>query len=231
MRENIKIDEYETFQVMKIVTGQEWKENCYLIVDLPTKSAIIIDPGYDCEEIITIIEKEKYTLKYILITHAHHDHIAGVQKLSEHFSMPCIVHLEDKRVLMHSPMYSVRFAKRKLERPQNVQWLNKELLSELEKYGIEILHTPGHSHGGICIFFHQVIFTGDTLVKNYLGRTDLPEGNKSEIVQSINHLLSKGRQMKSTSLYPGHGDNWTLREAQNWWNNQNIEYIQELIMF
>lgn len=215
----MKTDFYQNFKVVKKISEQELRENSYLIADTKTNNAIVIDPGYDSEYLIRVIENEGYSLKYILITHAHHDHIAGVQAFSEYFSLPCTIHLEDKRMLMHSSMYSIRFARRQMDRPNNIQWLSDKLLGELEQHGIYILHTPGHSRGSICIFFQHVIFTGDTLVKNYLGRTDLPEGDKTKILQSVDRLINKGRKMNSLMLYPGHGENWSLLEAQQWWNN------------
>lgn len=227
----MKIDFYGSFQVITLVTGEKWKENCYLLADLETKEAVLVDPGYDSEAIIDLVQKERYTLRDILITHAHHDHIAGVKKISDYFTIPCTVAVEDKRVLMHSPMYSIRFAQRKMDRPQNIQWINEKILDNFVNRGLYILPTPGHSQGGICIFFRQIIFTGDTLIKNYIGRTDLPEGNREQIIGSINKLIEQGNKRGSAILYPGHGEKWTLQEAQHWWNHQNGEQLQELNTF
>ena len=224
-------EEFDGFTLYRISTGGRWKENSYLVVDQATKNSILIDPGYDSEWLIAVIEENGYSLKHIILTHAHHDHIAGVQDISEYFCLPCILHPADKRVLMHAPMYGIQFAKRTVKRPKDVLWLDEAVGRELANEGLCILHTPGHSKGGICVFFRQLIFTGDTLVREYLGRTDLPEGDREKIIDSVNQIFVQAKEKSSRIIYPGHGERWGVDEAHTWWQNQIGENIKELNMF
>lgn len=228
---NIIMYKHDDCTVIKIITGQKWNENCYIVINDISKIAFVIDPGYDCEIVNDLIEDGGYIINYIFATHAHHDHIAGVHDLSEKLALPCIIHPDDKKILMHSPMYSIRFAQRNMQRPQNISWLDNILIDKLKLDGINILHTPGHTNGGICIFYKDMMFTGDTVVKNYLGRTDLPEGNKKDIIESLEKLLMYAKCLNIKKIYPGHGKVWDLDSAQKWWESQNINEVKKLNMF
>jgi hydroxyacylglutathione hydrolase len=218
-------DAYIGYKIITCIAKGKWQENCYMIVR--DGKVVLIDPGFDCEEVITYIKTHGYNLGTIIITHAHHDHIASANVISEAFSLPCIVHLLDKKLLMHAPMYSMRFAKRQLKIPQNIRWLDKQVIDELLREGFDILHTPGHSHGGICIFFKNIVFSGDTIVKDYLGRTDLPEGNREQIIVSANKIFENIKAKNTSIIYPGHGTKWSTKEALQWWENGHKQYVEQ----
>lgn len=216
---------YDGYSVVTYVPQEKWKENCYLLI--VGNTCFLIDPGFGCEGIISYIKEHGYNLKEIIVTHAHHDHIASVQAISEAFSVACIIHPDDKRLFMHAPMYSIRFAKRPLVRPKNVEWLTNNVASRLREDGLGIMHTPGHSQGGICVFFKQILFTGDTVVQGYLGRTDLPEGNRLQIIESAKKIFTQAVDKKVQFIYPGHGDMWTMKEALNWWQDGRQRYEEK----
>lgn len=227
MEHPVLLYEDAQFRLFRLITGEKWKENCYLIADNPTKEAVVIDPGYDSGEMIDLICRSRYRLSHILFTHAHHDHIAGAEEISDYFSVDCVVHPDDKRVLMHTGTYGLRFAGRKAIRPKRVRWLDKETLCRLSERGIEILHTPGHSKGSLCFFYKQFVFSGDTLIKHGIGRTDLPEGDKASIIDSIHSLMELCRIKQSQVLYPGHGMSWSAEEAKRWWDSQDVRQVSE----
>ncbi|HZK72180.1 MAG TPA: MBL fold metallo-hydrolase [Clostridia bacterium] len=215
---------YEEYEVYQIVTGNEWKENCYSVVNHSKCEQYIIDPGYDSELIIKEIEiNRKYPISYILITHAHHDHVGSAFDLSNYFNVPCIIHPSDKRLLKHAPLYSISFAKRKIRIPDKVIWLDATLEKTLRESGIQILHTPGHTNGSCCILFKNCIFTGDTIFNHTVGRTDLPESNEDQLFNSIEMLTNNYEKL---DIFPGHGEKWDMANAKEWWNTcvEKLEY-------
>jgi glyoxylase-like metal-dependent hydrolase (beta-lactamase superfamily II) len=219
-------DIYGSFKVSVFVTGEKWRQNCYLLTE--GRNAVLIDPGYDVEKrVIEEIEENSYLLQHLLVTHAHHDHLAGAQKLSEYFSLPLTVHSADKRVLMHAPMYSSAFAGKSLQRPGNIRWLDEKTARELADWGIDLLHTPGHTKGGISIFYRQSVFSGDTLFRHYLGRTDLPEGSRDQLLKSVESFFARAVEKGVLYIYPGHGDKWRLKEALDWWSKKDYRELKE----
>ena len=218
---NITNKDYSQFSVVRYTPAIKWQENCYLLV-FSGGECLIIDPGFACEGIPSFIVSHGYVARKILLTHAHHDHLACAELISSYFSIPCAVDEKDKRILMHAPMYGMRFAGQKVERPQNIEWLTAALRQEmLSEYALKIIRTPGHTPGGICLMLQEAIFTGDTLVRGYTGRTDLPGSDLGEINASITRLLEQDGLSDETDIYPGHGKPWTIREAREWWRKEN----------
>jgi glyoxylase-like metal-dependent hydrolase (beta-lactamase superfamily II) len=219
-------DVYDGFKVATFIAGEKWRQNCYLLT--AGNDAALIDPGYDVEaRIIGEVEGSGCALRYCFLTHAHHDHLAGAQKLLERFSLPLIVHPGDKRLLMHAPMYSARFAGRPLQRPANVRWLDAAAMAELAGRGFCLLHTPGHTIGGISIFFRQVAFSGDTIFRNYLGMTDLPGGNREKLMESVGRFFSYAQGKGTSCIYPGHGDKWEAKDAFAWLLREEYDELRE----
>lgn len=223
---DIKEFVFDDYKIIRYVPRIEWQENCYLIVQ--GMDCVLIDPGYDCENIVDYIQSKKYVVRDILVTHAHHDHIACAEYLCTIFNISCVVHPADKRVLMHAPMYSMRFAKRKIKRVSKVCWLDDDVKNQLkELFDINIIETPGHTSGGICINYKNVLFSGDTIVKGYLGRTDLPGASREILNNSVDKLFGFVNSSNIEIILPGHGDLWNASEAWEWWNSTNIEHKEK----
>lgn len=181
------------------------KTNCYLLIDKKTKDAIVIDPGEKDEEILNTIREFKAKVKYICLTHSHWDHIKGVCWLKAETNAKVLAHekakkyLEDERYnlshlhnIKHLCVYPDKFLKDK----------------DVVKFGsikLTVIHTPGHSPGGICLYNHnlKVIFVGDTLFRRTIGRVDLPNGNLHELISSIKNKLMC--LSDDVIAYPGHG--------------------------
>lgn len=197
-----------------LVTGEKWKQNSYVVTHVASSNTIIIDPGNNPERIIQLIQDFGGKVTRILVTHPHHDHIGAATQVSEHFNVSCELHKLDVRLLMHAPMYALRFANHTIPAVTRFEPF-EELCIHTEKPEVRSFHTPGHTKGSACYIFDGFVFTGDTLLYKHVGRTDLPGSNAIDIVGSIERVLHE--LTDETILFPGHGKPWTVGEAKDWW--------------
>ncbi len=170
--------------------------NCYLLAN-----GLIVDPGDEPETILARIEHEHCTPRAIALTHAHVDHIRAAGPIARHYGIPVLLHPADFP-LYHSPMNALPPwvpAAADLPEPRDIRTF------EWTAFGAEILETPGHSPGSVCIHFPEahVLFSGDTLFAGSIGRTDLPGGNLQQLRASILDKLY--RLPPETRVLPGHG--------------------------
>lgn len=229
MSDRVLRQKIKDFEIIKVITGGDWKENSYLVMNHRKKVQYIIDPGYNCYSLMKSYLEEPMQSGWIcciLITHPHHDHLAGAEEMSEKTGVPCLIHPEDKRVYMHVSTYALRFTGHMLKRPENVQWLDESMEKHLLEGGVEVLKTPGHTSGSVCYDFGEFIFTGDTLLNGKIGRTDLPGSDRLVLEKSIDKLTG----LSDKIIYPGHGEQWTIEEAKDWWNH-NRKTAEELNTF
>jgi glyoxylase-like metal-dependent hydrolase (beta-lactamase superfamily II) len=203
------------WSVTTFVTGGTWKENCYLVRHLPTGELALIDPGADDGQIAARVQQAGGGLRYMLLTHAHHDHVGAVAALARQFGVPCRLHRNDVRLLHHAPMYAWRFAQKRIELPTPYDAFEDGAVLQLGGQPIEVFHTPGHTAGSVCYAVGGTVFTGDTLLYQHVGRVDLPGSDMRLIRPSISQLIQ--RLPPETIILPGHGRPWSLREAQVWW--------------
>ncbi len=203
------------FDIQTIRSGVPWNENCYLIQHLPTGEQAVIDPGADADIIIQAVLANGSELSQLWLTHAHHDHIGGAAGLCQRFGLPCRLHKADHRLLRHSPMYALRFAGRQIEAPTDLQLFESPCQFQLGLHRVDVIHTPGHTPGGVCYAMQGFMFTGDTLIYEHVGRVDLPGGDDSLIKASVTHLLEN--IPAETVLFGGHGRPWTATQAYGWW--------------
>lgn len=180
--------------------------NCSILGDPVTREAIVIDPGADIEEIAAILKRHRLTVKMIVITHAHIDHIGGAQKLRTLTGAPVYMNEADAFLADH---LSTQAAWLGMETPENPGIDHPAREGDVLRVGgieAHVLHTPGHTPGSISLYLpaeHKVI-AGDTLFKGSIGRTDLPGGDFSKISGSIRGKLYA--LPESTIVYPGHGE-------------------------
>jgi hydroxyacylglutathione hydrolase len=210
----------DAIKIFLLVTGGDWKENCYLVSHIPSGEQIVIDPGDDAASIIHSVEENGGRLRHILLTHAHHDHVGAVAQLYREFYCSCELHKADVRLLHHAPMYALRFQKRTIEAPLPFLAFDNQPCFTLGDQSITVFHTPGHTLGSVCYLLGNYLFTGDTLFYQRIGRTDLPGGDAVSLTASVNNLLES--LAGNPIIFPGHGRAWSLKEARQWWQIAKI---------
>ncbi len=185
-----------------------YQANCYVIIDEETKSCAVIDPGGDFAELKSMIEEETLQVKYIILTHGHGDHIGAVPELKQYTGAQVLIHQGDADMLRNSKKnHSVMIANEKIELNADQLLEDKEVL-KIGNTELEVIHTPGHSQGSICIRCGAHIFSGDTLFACSIGRTDLEGGSFDAIIESIKDKLLV--YPDETRVYPGHGPATTI---------------------
>ncbi|MDD3704729.1 MAG: MBL fold metallo-hydrolase [Clostridiaceae bacterium] len=185
-----------------------YQTNCYIVHDENTKEAAVIDPGGDFSEIKSYIENNGLSVKYIILTHAHGDHIGALKELKEYSNAVICLHREDNDMLKSkSKNFSSMMGGAGIEMTSDKFVKDGEVL-ELGETKLKIIHTPGHSLGGISIYCDSVLFSGDTLFQDSVGRTDLYGGSMTELIKSIREKLFI--LPDDTRVYPGHGPSTTI---------------------
>jgi hydroxyacylglutathione hydrolase len=182
--------------------------NCYLVSDPGNAKTLVIDPGGEGKRIVETIRKKKLLREAIINTHGHADHTGANQLLKKTFDIDIYMH-KSEEVFLENPFFS----------GSNIFVTDQSTFKKADVYledGSEIrvggmvfkvIHTPGHSAGGICLAVEGAIFSGDTLFRGDIGRSDLPGGDEETLMRSLK-IFSKFP--KSTAIYPGHGPSSTL---------------------
>lgn len=199
--------------IVSCITVGMFEENCYLYACPETREAVIIDPGDEADRILEAIQSLQLIPRYIINTHGHMDHISAIDAVSAVYPVPLAIHPED--VYMYTDERSAAILGRKaplVKRKPDI------LLQEGDRItfgtlSLEVLHTPGHTPGGVCLVSQPYcIFSGDTLFYRSIGRTDLPGGDYKQLVNSIKTKLYT--LPDDLLVFPGHGEPTTIEEEQ-----------------
>ena len=193
-------------KIEKIITGP-LEVNTYILFDEESKEAVVIDPGGNFEVLSDFIDRKALTIKNILLTHGHFDHLGAATLLKKKYS--CDVYLHDadyflyKTASEHAFMCGVKIE----APPKDPLFINMNIASfKIGSFDLEVLHTPGHSPGSVSYYNKElnVVFTGDLIFNNSVGRTDLPGSSFKDLENSIiNKIYVIG---DSCTILPGHGD-------------------------
>jgi len=177
--------------------------NCYLIINKETKEALLVDPADNALRISNVIEENGCTLKAILLTHGHFDHIMALNELKKRYNVPVYAHEEEEDVLKQSSLNMSGMIGQIYTTQADIYVKDGEHL-KLAGLDIIVLHTPGHTKGGVCYYFpeEKVLMSGDTLFHCSIGRTDFPTGSMSQLVRSVKEQLFV--LPDDVQVYPGH---------------------------
>ncbi len=174
----------------------------YLVGDEATGQAVVIDPGPDVNTILHVAEEAGFTIRFILNTHGHFDHTAGNSELKARTGAKILIHKSDA------------------SRVKDADWiLDQEKSLKLGETVLEIIHTPGHTPGGICLYGEGNLFTGDTLFVGDSGRTDLAGGDRPTLGASIRKLMTLPDE---TIVWPGHDYGPTPTSMIGWEKRNNV---------
>jgi hydroxyacylglutathione hydrolase len=188
--------------------------NCSVIGDETTREAMVIDPGDDIEDVLALIQKHNLTVKQIVVTHAHIDHVGGAMKLRAATGAPILLNQNDHALLK---MLDVQAAWIGVEDPGKVEIDRSIGQGDTIRAGLlaaDVIHTPGHTEGSVCLYFpaEKKLIAGDTLFAGSIGRTDLPGGSMRKIISSLHEKVLT--LPDETTVVPGHGPLTTIGDER-----------------
>lgn len=183
--------------------------NCYLAMNTKTKEALIIDPGDSAKRIAEIIKEEGVTPVAVLLTHGHFDHAMAAEELAGEFQIPIYAHEKEQETLETPRINLSGMIGQSLTFHADNYVKDGDVLN-LAGFEIKVLHTPGHTLGGVCYYLEKekVLFSGDTLFCQSVGRTDFPTGSSSTLIRSIKEKLMP--LADDINVYTGHEDMTTI---------------------
>jgi len=182
--------------------------NTYLLVDQKTRACAAMDVGFDPDLVLERIARERLDLQILLLTHAHYDHACGMRRMQRDRALPCAVHPADRPLLEILTQQGALFSLPPADPPTHLVDLADGQVLELGESRIEVIHTPGHSAGGVCFRNGDDLWVGDTLFAGSIGRTDLPGGSFEILAHSIRtRLFTLGDEVR---CHPGHGPGTTI---------------------
>lgn len=200
--------------VVKTLVVGPFGSNCYIVGSSSGTQGMIIDPGAEPETILRTVQQMGLSIPLIVVTHAHMDHVDALHEVKEKTNAQFALHEAEKELLSAAPMSmlaSLGIVPSKSP-PQPDRLLNDGDRIDVGELHFEVLHTPGHSPGGICLLGHEVIFSGDTLFNFGIGRTDFSGGSYESLMNSIHDKLMV--LPDETVVYPGHGPATTIGDER-----------------
>lgn len=201
-------------KVLKIETWIGDATNCYIVQDEKSKETMVIDPAGDVDKIIEMLNILQAKLKYIYLTHCHGDHIGGVKKLKERYGGTIVAQRAAAENLRDSNINLTTYIGNEGLTIEVDARVDDEDLLHLGELEFKVIHTPGHTSGGSCLYCEQekLLFSGDTLFRGTWGRTDVPTGDFEAVIKSITKKLMI--LPDETIVYPGHGKSTMIREEK-----------------
>lgn len=201
---------------VKVFVDNMMQENTYIYYNKSSKEAVVIDPSMNLDQEKKFIEGRGLDVKYIILTHSHADHIADVEKLKDFTGAKIVASIDEKELLNDANKnLSSQLYPRPIEIEADIYVNDREKLKLGDKT-FTFIFTPGHTKGGMCVRCGMDMFTGDTLFKDSIGRTDLYSGNYDHMLKSLKKLSKMENELK---VYPGHGPSTTLgsEKARNYY--------------
>lgn len=197
--------------LIRNITVGPLQANCFIIGDETSRQAIVIDPGDEPDLIMDVINENRLEVSYIVCTHGHFDHVGAVSDIKEKTGAKVIIH-KDEIEIYHAARDMAAFWGYEIEKLPDPDMLVEDAdMIKVGNMSFTILHTPGHSPGGICLYGEGIVVTGDTLFAGSVGRTDFYGGDMNKLRDSFKRLMSLPEE---TKVLPGHGPDSTIGEEK-----------------
>ncbi len=198
--------------IIKTLTVGPIMANCFIVGCENTKSAVVIDPGDEADKILMTLAESQLTVKYIINTHGHFDHVGANKKMKEVTGAEILIHAADADMLEQISMASQAFGISVENSPPADRTIGEGDQITFGDITLNVIHTPGHSPGGIALSADGVVFVGDSLFYGSIGRTDFPGGDYNTLISSIkNKLFPLGDEVV---VYTGHGPETTIGQEK-----------------
>lgn len=184
--------------------------NCYIGINEETKECFIVDPATCPPEFVSYIKNAGLTVKAVLLTHGHFDHIMGLDALLKEFPVPVYAHEAERDVLESEQLNSSASMLGQPYSFSGADFVTNRQELRIAGFEIRVIYTPGHTVGGCCYYIEKekTLFSGDTLFHGSVGRTDLPTGSMGQLVSSVRDRLFV--LPDDTKVYPGHMEETTI---------------------
>lgn len=192
-----------------IVVGQ-LGVNCFILADQETKEGVVVDPGADTERILAIVRAKGLTIRHVINTHGHFDHMGGNRRLLAETGATLMIHAADEPHLTKAASTATAYGIAAENSPPPGTHLADGQIIRFGSHEIRVIHTPGHTPGGCCLYLAKegVLLSGDTLFAESIGRTDFPGGSYDDLAASVREKLFI--LPDATKVYPGHGPMTTI---------------------
>jgi glyoxylase-like metal-dependent hydrolase (beta-lactamase superfamily II) len=191
-----------------VITLGPFDTNTYLITCPTTRETAVVDVGFEPERVIALVKERNLPVRYLLNTHAHYDHVAGMRVVQQALGGTYWLHPGDRPLLERLQQQGQMFGLPGADPPDEVHDLLDGQRIKLGNHVLEVIHTPGHSPGGVCFWSGEDLWVGDTLFAGSIGRTDMPGGDFATLEQSIHkRLFPLG---DAILVHPGHGPSTTI---------------------
>ncbi len=198
--------------IVKELTVGPFMSNCFILGCEKTKEAAVIDPGAEADRILLSLAESKLKVKYIINTHGHVDHVGGNKRMKDATTADILIHPLDAPMLGHASSFAASFGLSAENSPPADQTIEEGDFISFGNITLKVIHTPGHTQGGISLYTDGNVFVGDTLFAGSIGRTDFPGGDHHALISHIqNKLFVLGDNVK---VFPGHMGNTTIGQEK-----------------
>lgn len=197
--------------IIKTFPAGPFDANCYIVGDEDTNKGFIIDPSGKPDGILEMVKNLKLDIEFIILTHGHGDHFTGAYRVKEELKVPLYVHKEDEDLIRGETKTLIPILKN-MTLVDIDGFVSEESTLSVGNLKLEIIETPGHTMGGICIKVNNVVFTGDSIFFRNIGRCDIGRASRELLVESLKKKILTLDE--NTILYPGHGPATTVKDER-----------------